>query len=64
MVIPVKPASNSYMDKCREAGLYRRTLSWSPRLADLRGHTDAEVEDMIPDMLDKNEIHYGDVWEF
>jgi hypothetical protein len=30
----------------------------------LRGHSDAEVEAMIPDMLADNEIHYGDVWDF
>jgi digeranylgeranylglycerophospholipid reductase len=54
----------NYMERCREIGLYNRTLSWSPRLATLRGHSDAEVEEMIPDMLDKNEIFYGDVWEF
>ena len=54
----------NYMERCREIGLYNRTLSWSPRLATLRGHSDAEIEEMIPDMLDKNEIFYGDVWEF
>lgn len=54
----------NYMDRCRGVGLYNRTLSWSPRLATLRGHSDAEIEEMIPNMLDKNEIHYGDVWEF
>lgn len=53
-----------YMDKCREAGLYRSTLSWSPRLVSLKGHSDAEIEAMIPDMLAHNEIHYGDVWDF
>jgi digeranylgeranylglycerophospholipid reductase len=53
-----------YIDKCREAGLYRSTLSWSPRLVSLKGHSDAEVEAMIPDMLANNEIHYGDVWDF
>ena len=54
----------SYMDKSREAGLYRTTLSWSPKLANFRGHSDAEIEDMIPDMLAKNEIRYSDVWDF
>ena len=54
----------SYMGKCREAGLYCTTLSWSPKLASLKGHSDAEIEVMIPDMLANNEIHYGDVWEF
>ncbi|MBW2616345.1 MAG: FAD-dependent oxidoreductase [Deltaproteobacteria bacterium] len=53
-----------YMDKCRDAGLYRSTLSWSPRLVNLRGHSDAEIEAMIPDMLADNEIYYGDVWDF
>jgi len=53
-----------YMDKCRDAGLYRSTLSWSPRLVGLRGHSDTEIEAMIPDMLADNEIHYGDVWDF
>ena len=53
-----------YMDKCHEAGLYRSTLSWSPRLVSLEGHSDAEIEAMIPDMLVHNEIHYGDVWDF
>jgi len=53
-----------YIDKCREAGLYRSTLSWSPRLVGLKGHSDAEIEAMIPDMLADNEIHYGDVWDF
>jgi hypothetical protein len=53
-----------YMGKCREAGLYRSTLSWSPKLASLKGHSDAEIEIMIPDMLANNEIRYGDVWEF
>ena len=54
----------SYLDKSREAGLYSSTLSWSPKLANFRGHSDAEIEGMIPDMLAKKEIHYGDVWEF
>ena len=53
-----------YMDKCREAGLYRSTLSWSPCLVRLKGHSDAEIEAMIPEMLANNEIHYGDVWDF
>jgi len=53
-----------YIDKCREDGLYSKTLSWSPRLANFKGHSDAEVEAMIPDMLANNEIHYGDVWDF
>ena len=53
-----------YIDKCREDGLYSKTLSWSPRFANFKGHSDAEVEAMIPDMLANNEIHYGDVWDF
>jgi digeranylgeranylglycerophospholipid reductase len=53
-----------YVDKCREAGLYRSTLSWSPRLVSLKGHSDAEVEAMIHGMLADNEIHYSDVWDF
>ena len=53
-----------YMDKCRKAGLYRSTLSWSPRLMTLKGHSDDEIEVMIPEMMANNEIHYGDVWEF
>lgn len=59
-----KARLESYLEKCREAGLYRSTLSWSPKLATLRGHSDAEIEGMIPGMLANNEIHYGDVWEF
>lgn len=54
----------NYMERCRETGLYNRTLSWSPRLATLRRHSNAEIEEMIPDMLEKNEIYYGNVWEF
>jgi len=53
-----------YADTCRESGLYRKTLSWSPRLADLRGHSDEEIEAMIPEMLANNDLHYGDVWDF
>ena len=53
-----------YIDKCLEDGLYSKTLSWSPRLANFKGHSDAEVEAMIPGMLANNEIHYGDVWDF
>ena len=59
-----KARLESYLGKCREAGLYHTTLSWSPKLATLRGHSDAEIEGMIPGMLANNEIHYGDVWEF
>jgi digeranylgeranylglycerophospholipid reductase len=53
-----------YVDKCRESGLYQDTLSWSPRLVSLKGHSDEEIEAMIPEMLANNEIHYGDVWDF
>jgi flavin-dependent dehydrogenase len=53
-----------YVDKCRESGLYKTTLSWSRRLADLKGHSDAEIEEMIPEMLANNDLHYGDVWDF
>jgi flavin-dependent dehydrogenase len=53
-----------YVDKCRESGLYQETLSWSPRLASFQGHSDEEIEAMIPEMLANNEIHYGDVWDF
>jgi len=52
------------VDKCRESGLYRDTLSWSRRLMDLKGHSDAEIEAMIPEMLANNDIRYGDVWDF
>ncbi len=53
-----------YVDKCRESGLYRDTLSWSPRMASLKGRSDAEIEALIPEMLVNNEIRYGDVWDF
>ena len=53
-----------YVDKCRESGLYRTTLSWSRRLVSLKGHSDAEIEAMIPEMLANNDLHYGDVWDF
>jgi digeranylgeranylglycerophospholipid reductase len=53
-----------YVDKCRESGLYKATLSWSPRLASLKGHSDAEIEEMIPGMLANNDLRYGDVWDF
>jgi len=53
-----------YVDTCRESGLYKATLSWSPRLVSLKGHSDAEIEAMIPEMLANNELRYGDVWDF
>jgi flavin-dependent dehydrogenase len=53
-----------YVEKCRESGLYKATLSWSPRLASLKGHSDLEIEALIPDMLANNDLHYGDVWNF
>jgi flavin-dependent dehydrogenase len=53
-----------YVEKCRESGLYKATLSWSPRLASLKGHSDLEIEALIPDMLATNDLHYGDVWDF
>jgi len=53
-----------YVEKCRESGLYKTTLSWSPRLVSLKGHSDAEVEALIPEMLANNELRYGDVWDF
>jgi flavin-dependent dehydrogenase len=53
-----------HVDKCGESGLYRNTLSWSPRLASFRGRTDAEIEALIPEMLANNEIRYSDVWDF
>jgi digeranylgeranylglycerophospholipid reductase len=53
-----------YVDKCRESGLYKATLSWSPRLVSLKGHSDAEIEALLPEMLANNDLHYGDVWDF
>ena len=53
-----------YVEKCRESGLYKSTLSWSPKLVSLKGHSDAEVEALIPGMLANNDLHYGDVWDF
>lgn len=53
-----------YVEKCHESGLYKVTLSWSPRLVSLQGHSDAEIEALIPEMLAHNELHYGDVWDF
>jgi flavin-dependent dehydrogenase len=53
-----------YVENCRESGLYKTTLSWSRRLASLMGHSDPEIEAMIPDMLANNDLHYGDVWDF
>jgi digeranylgeranylglycerophospholipid reductase len=53
-----------YRDTCRETGLYKATLSWSRSLANLKGHSDDEVEAMIPEMLVQNDLHYGDVWDF
>jgi digeranylgeranylglycerophospholipid reductase len=53
-----------YVEKCRESGLCKATLSWSPRLVGLKGHSDAEIETLIPEMLANNDLHYGDVWDF
>jgi hypothetical protein len=30
----------------------------------LKGHSDAEIEAMIPDMIANNDLRYGDVWDF
>jgi flavin-dependent dehydrogenase len=53
-----------YVEKCRESGLYKATLSWSRCLVSLKGHSDAEIEAMIPEMIANNDLRYGDVWDF
>jgi len=53
-----------HADKCREAGFYRDTLSWSRNLVNLKGLSDAEIEALIPEMLAAGDIRYGDVWDF
>jgi len=53
-----------YVELFRQKGIHKTTLSWSKGWASFRGHTDREMESMIPELLMRDEIKYRDAWDF